>query len=113
MYTPPVSEFGDWVTRDGLPAFAYRSELAPGADPGPVASERHQLLVGNRSIQICVSADGTMGLWDERYGGRWLTLGDASGTGTSVVAEANVLPEHSGHQNPELPLGLTAPNRRR
>ena len=30
-----------------------------------------------------------MGLWDERYGGRWLTLGDTSGTGTSVVTEAN------------------------
>jgi len=30
-----------------------------------------------------------MGLWDERHGGRWLTLGDPSGTGTSTITEEN------------------------
>lgn len=69
-----MSKFGTWITRDGLPAFAYQA--AAPADP-------HHLLVGNRCIQICANADGTTGLWDERYGGRWLTLGDPYGTGSS------------------------------
>jgi hypothetical protein len=75
-----VSDFGAWLTRDGLPAFAYDA-TAP--------DEPHHLLVGNRCIQICASADGTTGLWDERYGGRWLTLGDPTGTGSSTITEAN------------------------
>jgi len=88
-YTTFVNTFGEWVTRDGLPAFAYRAEVQRGHDPASTAGPSHQLLVGNRCIQICATADGTTGLWDERYGGRWLTLGDPSGTGTSTITEAN------------------------
>jgi len=83
-----VSAFGAWVERDGLPAFAYRADpREPG--PAPPPPSPHQLLVGNRCIQLCATADGTVGLWDERYGGRWLTLGDPTGTGASIITEAS------------------------
>ena len=89
-----MSSFGTWVTRDGLPAFAYQA-----ASPG----ESHHLLVGNRSVQICASADGSTGLWDERYGGRWLTLGDPSGTGSSSITETNG--QRWGSASGEWPFG--------
>ncbi len=94
-----MSSFGEWVTRDGLPAFGYRAASA---------SEPQHLLVGNRSIQLCASADGTTGLWDERHGGRWLTLGEPSGTGSSSITEANG--QRWGSSSGEWPSG-TAPVR--
>lgn len=90
-----MSSFGEWVVRDGLPAFAYRA--------GP-QGEPHHHLAGNRCIQICASADGTMGLWDERYGGRWLTLGDPSGTGSSTITEASG--QRWGSTSGEWPSGI-------
>ncbi len=84
-----MSAFGEWITRDGLPAFAYRADPPRTPDPATGEVPAHQLLVGNRSIQLCANADGTTGIWDERYGGRWLTLGDPSGTGTSIITESN------------------------
>jgi hypothetical protein len=75
-----MSSFGTWVTRDEMPAFEYGAALA---------AEPHQLLIGNRCVQLCANADGTTGLWDERYGGRWLTLGDPTGTGSSTITESS------------------------
>lgn len=83
-----MSSFGQWTTRDGLPAFSCTS--VPASDVAPDGSAVGQLLlVGNRAIQLAAGADGTAGLWDERYGGRWLTLGDPTGTGISIVTEAD------------------------
>ncbi len=98
-----MSAFGEWVTRDGLPAFAYRAGLPRGSDPESTAGPPYQLLAGNRCIQICATADGTMGLWDERHGGRWLTLGDPTGTGTSTITEANG--QRWGSARPAWPAG--------
>ncbi len=93
-----MSDFGQWIERDGLPAFAYRAESSLDGDAP------HQLLAGNRCIQICATADGTMGLWDERYGGRWLTMGDPSGTGASIITEANG--QRWGSARPVWPAGV-------
>src|SRR5512146_3092727 len=83
-----MSSFGHGTTRDALPAFSYTAALRRDAAPDgtPVGQ---LLLVGNRCIQLAASADGTTGLWDERYGGRWLTLGDPSGTGMSIITEGS------------------------
>lgn len=83
-----MSSFGHWTTRDGLPAFSYTAAHRNDAAPDGTAVGQ-LLLVGNRCIQLAASADGTTGLWDERYGGRWLTLGDPSGTGVSIIIEGS------------------------
>lgn len=83
-----MSAFGQWVTRDGLPAFSCTADVQGATAPdGAVVGQL--LLIGNRGVQLAASADGTTGLWDERYGNRWLTVGDPSGTGISIITESN------------------------
>ncbi|HSP97744.1 MAG TPA: hypothetical protein VL049_10930 [Candidatus Dormibacteraeota bacterium] len=88
------SPYGRWVRRGGLPAFVYAAdqEALAEAEWDPILAprtRRHWVMVGNRSIRMQVANDGTVGVFDEGDGLRWLTAPDPSGTGISVVREAD------------------------
>jgi len=82
--SPGLSAFGRWRTRDRLPEFVVPvSRLAPAQ-----RSVRHFHMLGNRAIQMQAGTDGTVGLYDESRGMRWLVYADDSGgTGTSTISE--------------------------
>ena len=42
-------------------------------------------MVGNRAIRLQAANDGTVALFDERYGLRWLVAPDPAGTGVSIA----------------------------
>ena len=87
-----ASRYGHWEVRNNLPAFVYKinhdkepfAKWNPIIPPGTV-SRRNWLMVGNQAIQLQAANDGTVALFDETYGLRWLTAPDPSGTGVSVI----------------------------
>jgi hypothetical protein len=92
---PRASLYGRWIVRNGLPAFVY--ELAQDAEPAaewdPKLSpptRRNWLMVGNRAIRIQAANDGTVALFDEGDGLRWLVAPDPDGTGISIVEDGGV-----------------------
>jgi len=89
-----MSRFGHWSTEAGLPVFVYDAdqEVIPEAEWDPVVApktRRHWVAIGNRRIQAVVANDGTVALWDEYDGLRWITAPDPEGTGISVVEESD------------------------
>ncbi|MBM4270186.1 MAG: hypothetical protein FJ144_26880 [Deltaproteobacteria bacterium] len=89
---PRASLYGRWEVQDGLPVFAYTAdhETLPEAEWDPVLrprTRRQWHMLGNRALQLQAANDGTVALFDEQYGLRWLTAPDPSGTGISLVHE--------------------------
>src|SRR4029453_10353342 len=85
-----VSLYGEWVIRGGLPAFAYDADqdTLPDAEWDPTIgprTRRHWVMLGNEAIRIQAANDGTVALFDEGDGLRWLTAPDPVGTGVSLV----------------------------
>ncbi len=84
------SVYGRWVTRGGLPAFVYGADqetlAAAEWDPtiGP-RTRRHWVMLGNQAIRLEAANDGTLALFDEGDGLRWLTAPDPIGTGVSIL----------------------------
>jgi len=87
---PRASPFGRWVERDGLPAFAYDADqdALPFALWDPILSpptRRHWAMLGNRALRLQAANDGTVGLFDESEGLRWIIAPDPSGSGESIL----------------------------
>jgi hypothetical protein len=87
-----MSRYGEWTTRDGQPAFVYTADqdALDEAEWNPIQrppTRRHALLLGNRCIQLEVANDARSALCDERFGQRWLTGSDPTGTGISILEE--------------------------
>lgn len=87
-----ASRYGRWTVRNDLPVFAYDAdqESLPEAEWDPLLdppTRRHWLMLGNRAIQMQVANDGTVALFDESKGLRWLTAPDPAGTGISIIEE--------------------------
>jgi hypothetical protein len=85
-----TSLYGRWVSRAGAPAFVYEAdhESLPEAEWDPLLfppTRRHWLMIGNRAIRLQAANDGTVAVFNERHGLRWLTAPDPAGTGVSVV----------------------------
>src|SRR5262245_7773957 len=86
----PRSLYGRWTVRDGLPAFRYEldQDAEPAAEWDPFLSpktRRNWVMVGNRAIRLQAANDGTVALFDEGDGLRWLVAPEPSGTGVSVL----------------------------
>ena len=85
-----MSRFGRWIDVDGLPAFEYLPDPAGDGsrmwDPivAPRTS-RHWIVIGNRRINAVVDNIGTVALFDESEGLRWITAPDPGGTGESLL----------------------------
>ena len=89
-----ASPYGRWVRRGGVPAFVYSADqdAIAEAEWDPILeprTRRHWVMVGNRAIRMQVANDGTVGVFDEGDGLRWLTAPDPSGTGVSVIRETD------------------------
>jgi len=91
-----TSHYGHWELRNNLPAFVYDVDqnTLPEWDPliGPPETRktrRNWLMVGNQAIQLQAANDGTVALFDETYGLRWLTAPDPSGTGVTVIDDGD------------------------
>jgi hypothetical protein len=90
---PHASLYGRWVMRAGLPAFVYDAdqEALAAAEWDPIIAprtRRHWVMVGNRAIRLQAANDGTVALFDESYGLRWLVAADPVGTGVSILDDA-------------------------
>jgi hypothetical protein len=86
----PQSLYGRWIVQDGLPAFRYEldQDAEPAAEWDPFLSpktRRNWVMVGNRAIRLQAANDGTVALFDEGDGLRWLVAPEPSGTGVSVL----------------------------
>jgi len=84
------SPYGRWVVRDGLPAFDYDADqdVLPEAEWDPIVApptRQHWIMIGNRAIGLRAANDGTLALFDEAHGLRWLVAADPTGTGVSVL----------------------------
>jgi hypothetical protein len=93
---PGASLYGRWVVRAGAPAFVYDAdhETLPQAEWDPIGgprSRRHWLMVGNRAVRLQAANDGTVALFDEGDGLRWLVAADPVGTGVSVLDDGGTL----------------------
>jgi hypothetical protein len=91
-----VSLYGGWVTRAGLPAFAYDGDqdALPEAEWDPTIgprTRRHWVMLGNQAIRIQAANDGTVALFDEGFGLRWLTAPDPAGTGVSILHDGDTV----------------------
>jgi hypothetical protein len=91
-----VSRYGTWVTRDGMPAFVYDADqdTIPEAEWDPTIgprTRRHWIMVGNEAIRLQAANDGTVGVFDEGDGLRWLTAPDPAGTGVSVLDDGGAV----------------------
>src|SRR5262245_60865317 len=91
-----VSLYGEWVIRGGLPAFAYDADqdALPDAEWDPTIgprTRRHWVMLGNEAIRIQAANDGTVALFDEGDGLRWLTAPDPAGTGLSLVYDGDAV----------------------
>lgn len=91
---PPCSLYGHWVTRNNLPAFVYKvnQDAVSAVEWDPTIpwftrSQRNWLMVGNQAIRLQAANDGTVALFDESYGLRWLTAPDPTGTGVSIILD--------------------------
>lgn len=87
---PRRSLYGRWITRDGLPAFVYDldQDAEPKAEWNPFLSpptRRNWLMVGNGTIRLQAANDGTVALFDEGDGLRWLVAPEPAGTGISIL----------------------------
>jgi hypothetical protein len=87
---PRGSLYGAWILRDGLPAFEYTLDQStePAAEWDPFLSpptRRNWLMLGNRAIRIQAANDGTVALFDESEGLRWLVAAEPDGTGVSII----------------------------
>jgi hypothetical protein len=92
-----ASRFGRWQLEGNVPVFVYDADhtALPEWDRfGLPPTRRHWILVGNRAISLEAANDGTVALFDESEGLRWLVAArDASGsagTGVSVVRDAGL-----------------------
>ena len=76
---PISSALGQWNIADCLPSFT----LTPAVSSG----RRYFHMVGNRALQMQAGSDGTVGLYDESYGQRWLCYADENGgSGESLLS---------------------------
>jgi hypothetical protein len=87
---PRGSLYGRWILRDGLPAFTYDldQEAEAAAEWDPFLSpptRRNWLMLGNRAIRLQAANDGTVALFDEGDGLRWLVAPEPDGTGVSLL----------------------------
>lgn len=91
------SPFGHWRYNNQLPEFVYTAdhESLPEAQWDPIdrpPSRRHFHMSGNRALQMQVANDGSIALFDESEGMRWLVYGDDNqGTGYSLITEQDGL----------------------
>jgi hypothetical protein len=112
-----MSPYGRWETRGGLPAFAYDAdqEALPEAEWDPTVgprTRRHWLMVGNEAIRLQAANDGTVALFDEGDGLRWLTAPDPAGTGVSILHDGDAVwgsayAERAGGAPPRRTFGPT------
>ena len=111
------SVYGRWITRDGLPAFVYAADqdalAAAEWDPtiGP-KTRRHWVLVGSQAIRLEAANDGTVAVFDEGDGLRWLTAADPVGTGVSVLDDGgktwgSAYAQRAGGRPPRRTFGPT------
>ncbi|MEO8602628.1 MAG: hypothetical protein ABI629_08635, partial [bacterium] len=87
-----ASRYGRWVTRGGLPAFLYSADqdTSPDAEWDPILApktRRHWVMVGNAAMRLQIANDGTVAVFDEGDGLRWLTGPDPVGTGVSLILD--------------------------
>lgn len=88
------SAFGFWSVEEGLPVFIYDAdhETLPEAEWDPIIrprTRRHWHMFGNRAIQVQADNNGTVAVFDESNGLRWITAPDPRGTGTSSIRESD------------------------
>jgi len=91
---PRSSVYGFWAVEDDLPVFIYAAdhETLDAAEWDPILhppTRRHWHMFGNRGVQVQAANDGTVAVFDEGEGLRWLTAPDPTGTGVSLVHEAD------------------------
>ncbi|MGW6932646.1 GH36-type glycosyl hydrolase domain-containing protein [Lentzea sp. NPDC054927] len=67
-----MSEFGEWTTAEGLPAFEYRAGPEPWDPILDPPTSLHRVHVGNRRITLVAGSDGLFSVWDEHLGCRWI-----------------------------------------
>jgi hypothetical protein len=113
---PRSSPFGVWTVEDGLPVFVYDADhtTIPEAEWDPIVrprTHRHWHMFGNRALQVQADNDGTLALFDESGGLRWLTAADPRGTGVSRIHEeggvvwSTDFAERAGESVPERVFG--------
>ena len=89
-----ASRFGGWRLEDGLPVFVYDAdhEALPAWERFILPpTKRHWILLGNRAISLEAGNDGTVALFDESDGLRWLVAADdTGGTGVSLIRDGGV-----------------------
>ncbi|MFT5605740.1 MAG: hypothetical protein ACI9G5_002712 [Paracoccaceae bacterium] len=72
------SALGQWQLVGSLPSFELRPEVSSG--------QRVFHMVGNRALQMQAGSDGTVGLYEEAYGQRWLCYANENGgSGESLL----------------------------
>src|SRR5262249_3147463 len=91
-----TSPYGHWVTRVGLPAFVYDGDqdTLPEAEWDPTIgphTRRHWVMLGNQAIRLQAANDGTVAVFDEGDGLRWLTAADPWGTGVSILQDGDAV----------------------
>jgi hypothetical protein len=84
------SLYGQWVKRSRVPAFLYDldQDAEPAAEWDPLLSprtRRNWVMLGNRAIRLQAANDGTVALFDEGDGLRWLVAPEPAGTGISIL----------------------------
>jgi len=87
-----MSAFGHWATESGLPVFRYTANphalhLAEWDTRSVGKTRRHWLGIGNRRIQAFVDNLGSIALFDEHEGLRWLIAPEPEGSGISWIEE--------------------------
>jgi hypothetical protein len=91
-----LSTYGEWRLHEGLPEFVYDAdhEALPQAEFQRFVlppTRRHWVVLGNRAIVLEAANDGTVALFDESEGLRYLAGGDdVGGTGISEVRDGDV-----------------------
>ena len=91
---PPASLYGRWVRRARMPAFLYDADQdgLAAAEWDPIIAprtRRNWLMVGNRAIRLQGANDGTVAVFDETYGLRWLVAPDPAGSGISILEDGD------------------------
>ncbi len=114
---PGASLYGRWIRRGHLPAFVYVADQdsLPAAEWDPVIAprtRRHWLMVGNRAIRLQAANDGTVALFDETHGLRWLVAADPVGTGVSLLEDGartwgTAYAQRAGETPPQRTFGPT------
>ncbi|WP_394823056.1 GH36-type glycosyl hydrolase domain-containing protein [Pendulispora albinea] len=86
------SPYGHWETRYGIAAFVYDADQdsLPFAEWDPISmprTRRHWVMMGNRAIRLQAANDGTVALFYEAAGLRWLVAPEPAGSGVSIVED--------------------------